>query len=309
MNRKFPPLHALQSFEVASRVLSFTRAAEELHVTPAAVSHRIKTLEERLGLSLFRRENNRILLTDGGEAYISAVREALEMIADATARITEPDRSSALSLSLLPTFTVRWLIPRLGTFQRFYPSIEVRLSTSYRAVDFAREAYDAAVRYGQGTWDGLKSYRLFNEELVPVCSPKLVRGPNPLRRPEDLARFTLLHSATCPENWSIWLGAAGAPNLESEGGLRFDSCLLTLQAAQDGLGIVAANREYVALDLSAGRLVAPFDFTVRKDAGWYFVCPEATTQEPKIVAFRNWLLDQTVEHGALGEGPNQRSLV
>lgn len=301
MSRRLPPLDALQSFEVASRVLSFTRAAEELHVTPAAVSHRIKMLEERLGISLFHRKNNKLLLTDRGQDLIPAVREALESIADVTARVSQTEGSNVLNLSVLPTFAVRWLVPRLANLRQTHGTVEVRLSTTYRPVDFARENYDAAVRFGPGDWPGLKSFRLFDEELVPVCSPKLMEGPEPLREPGDLARVTLLHSETCEENWSVWLEAAGASHVDPEGGLRFDSCLLTLQAAQDGLGVAAANHEYVARDLAAGRLVAPFDFKVRKQVGWHFVCPEAVAEQPKIAAFRSWVLSQAAMGQTLRE--------
>ncbi len=292
MERRLPPLNALRAFEAASRMLSFTRAAEELHVTPAAVSHRIKTLEGRLGLMLFRRENNRILLTDQGQVYVPVVRNALEMIAEGTAKLSEADASNIVNLSLLPTFAVRWLIPRLSSFQKTHPNVEVRLSTTYRLVDFSREDFHAAIRYGAGNWPRLKCHHLFNEELIPVCSPKLLSGRSPLRRPEDLAYFTLVHSATCPDNWRLWLTAAGVGNVDPEGGLKFDSCLLSLQAANEGLGFVVANREYVAEDLAAGRLVAPFDLLLPKDLGWHFVCSEATSGQPKIVAFREWLLGQ-----------------
>lgn len=294
MGQKLPPFDVLQSFEVASRVLSFTRAAEELHVTPAAVSHRIKMLEDRLGTSLFHRENNRIFLTDRGQALVPAVREALDLIADAAARVTQTEGSNVLSVSLLPTFAVRWLVPRLSDFRLSHSGIDVRLSTTYRPIDFAREPYDAAVRYGDGIWPGLRSYPLFYEELIPVCSPKLLQGPGRRRRPEEISGFTLLHSETCQENWSIWLDAAEVRDVDPQSGLRFDSCLLTLQAAEDGLGIVAANHEYVARDLAAGRLVAPFDITVQKDLGWHFVCPETAVEQPKVAAFRNWLLSQVV---------------
>ncbi len=292
MNRRLPPLDALQSFEVASRVLSFTRAAEELHVTPAAVSHRIKILEERLGISLFHRKNNKLLLTEQGLDLVPEVRRALESVADVTARVAQTEGSNVLSLSLLPTFAVRWLMPRLADFQSAHGDVAMRLSTTYRAVDFTREHYDAAIRFGGGDWPGLECCRLFDEELIPVCSPALLEGREELQEPEDLERFTLLHSDTCDENWSIWLDAAGASNVDPERGLRFDSCLLTLQAAQDGLGIAAANREYVARDLDAGRLVAPFDLTVRKEVGWHLVCPESAADQPKIAAFRTWALDQ-----------------
>lgn len=270
-------------------MMSFSRAAEELNVTPAAISHQIRMLESRLGIALFRRENNKVLLTDRGQALLPAVREALQMIAGATEEICRRDVSRVVNLSVLPTFAVRWLVPRLKRFQASHPGIEIRLSTTYRAVDFASEDYDAAVRYGTGNWPKLKSWRLFNEELVPVCSPALLRGRT-LRRPQELAEFTLLHSDTCDDNWRLWLCAAGDTEVDPEGGMRFDSCLLTLQAAAEGLGFAAANRAYVEQDLAAGKLVAPFDFVLPKNLGWHFVCPAALATQPKIVALRTWML-------------------
>lgn len=299
MSRKYPPLGALRSFEVTSRLLSFTRAAEELNVTPAAVSHRIKTLEERLGTTLFHRDNNKLHLTGKGKDYIPEVREALELIAKATERIGGKEDAHTVNLSVLPTFAVRWLVPRLAQHRKSNPNIDLRLSSTYRAVDFAKDGFDAAIRYGHGRWPGLHATCLFHEVLVPVCSPELLPGPHPVRSPEDLAGATLLHSETCPDNWSLWLKAAGATHVDPQGGPIFDSCLLTLQAAEDGLGFAAANREYVTRHLTTGRLVAPFECTVEKDMGWHFVCPEETAHQAKISALENWFLDQVGDAAAL----------
>ncbi len=201
-------------------------------------------------------------------------------------------------MSTLPTFAVRWLIPRLSAFQRAHRNIDVRLSTTYRAVDFLREDYDLAIRYGSGDWKGLSCDHLFDDELVPVCSHKYLGTGPPLREADDLARHTLLHSDTCPENWRLWLSAVGARNVDPGKGLRFDSCLLTLEAAQKGLGVAVANRHYVAQDLAAGGLVAPFEFVYRNKLGQFLVCPAATAEQPKIAAFREWLLAQRLRAGA-----------
>ena len=292
MVRRLPPLSALQSFEAASRMLSFSRAAEELNVTPAAVSHQIRMLELRLGISLFRRENNRIVLTDRGQALLPTVRQALQMLAGATEEASGRDVSRVVNLSVLPTFAVRWLISRLKAFRSRHPSIEIRLSTTYRPVDFASEDYDAAVRYGTGDWPGLRSWTLFNEEVVAVCNPRLLEGRS-LRRPGDLAGFTLLHSETCADNWRLWLEAAGEGGVDPEAGMHFDSCLLTLEAAHAGLGFAAANRAYVAEDLAAGRLVAPFEFTLTKNLGWHFVCPKPLAAQGKLTALRGWMLGES----------------
>jgi len=289
MTGRLPPLYALKAFESASRVLSFTRAAQELHLTPAAISHQIKTLEERLGVRLFKRENNKIVLTAKGRNYVPAVREALDIIAAATVQLCDREESNVLKISVLPTFAVRWLIPRLSAFQGSHPEIDLRISSSYRAVDFGREDFDAAVRYGTGEWPDLHVTPVFEEELIPVCSPELLARLRTEPRPEDLEEFTLIHSGTCADNWRRWLSAVGAGNVDPSAGMTFDTCLLSFQAACEGLGFAIANRSYVERDLIEGRLVAPFDYEFLNRHGWYLVCSRASADMPKITAFREWL--------------------
>jgi LysR family glycine cleavage system transcriptional activator len=217
------------------------------------------------------------------------VREALDIIAAATAQLCDREESNVLKISVLPTFAVRWLIPRLGEFQNSRPEIDLRISSSYRAVDFAREDFDAAVRYGTGNWPDLHVTPVFEEELIPVCSPKLLPRSGKVFRPEDLEEFTLIHSGTCTDNWRQWLSAVGARNVDPSAGMTFDTCLLSFQAACEGLGFAIANRSYVERDLLEGRLVAPFDYEFPNNHGWHLVCSKARADLPKITAFREWL--------------------
>src|SRR5712691_3213397 len=193
MPRRLPPLNALKAFEAAARHESFTRAAEELCVTQGAVSHQVKALEAELGLKLFNRERQRLVITQAGRAYLAVVRDAFDRIADGTERLLQRQSGGALAVSTSPNFAAKWLVHRLGRFSEVHPDIDLRVSGSAHHVDFAREDIDLAVRHGDGTAPGLHVTRLCAEELFPVCSPKLLNGRNPLRRPSDLSRFPLLH--------------------------------------------------------------------------------------------------------------------
>jgi len=287
----FPPLHGLRAFESASRTLSFTRTADELNVTPAAVSHQIKTLEERLGIRLFERQNNKLTLTDVGRTYIPSVREALDMIVNATDHICARSEENTLRISVLPIFATRWLIPRLGDVREKHPEINVEISTSYRLVDFNAEDMDAGVRYGGGQWPGLDAHYLFGEEVVPMCSPSLLDTITKLSSPAELRRYPLLHSARTREYWRLWLTAMGINDINPYTGYTFDNCLLTLEAARAGLGVAMINRVYLDDNLSNGSLVAPFDKTLSQNLGCYFVYPQASAKTAKIRKFRDWLLE------------------
>ncbi len=194
----------------------------------------------------------------------------------------------------MTSFAVKWLLPRLAPFQEKHPDIDVRITTSTELVDFRSGNVDAAIRYGRGQWPGLRSDWLMAEHLFPVCSPDLLKGERALKRPEDLARFTLLHTASTGEEWRLWLTAAGLPaHISRSPGLTFDLAFMTLQAAIDGLGVAIGHTAYVADDIAKGRLVAPFEVTLPADAGYYFVTPQEKTETPKIAAFRAWLIAST----------------
>ncbi len=294
MSRRLPPLNALKAFEAAARTGSFTAAAAELGVSQAAVSQLVKGLEARLGLSLFERRGNILSLTQKGAAYLPVLTESFDRIALATEKLTaQPDH--ILTLACGPTVAIRWLIPRLPDFHRRHPTFEVRLSTSVTveesgASSLLADGVTAAIRLTESTGlrpDGLVADPLFTADLFPVAAPAVAAR---LRRPTDLAGETLLHVRHAEDEWPIWLKAAGlAPKLGTAGALWFDFHAFALQAALDGLGIALARRPFVAEDLAAGRLVAPFDLSVPKDAAWCLIYRPGAETIPAFDAFRAWL--------------------
>ena len=268
MPRRLPPLNALRVFEAAGRHLSFTRAADELHVTQAAVSHQIKTLEDWLGIRLFRRLNRALLLTDEGQMLFPPLREALDQMAAAIGWLQVEDASGPLTLSAIPSFASKWLVPRLGRFRRRYPDIDLRLSTTFEKTDFARDDIDIAVRYGSGPWPKLNSVCLMTEEIFPVCSPALLEEGPPLETPSDLNNHTLLHDTVPPNvhvyfpSWATWLEAAGVRDVDPSHGPGFLDASMAVQMAIDGQGVVLGRTALVADDLAAGRLVKLFDVAI-----------------------------------------------
>jgi LysR family glycine cleavage system transcriptional activator len=289
--RRLPPLTGLKSFEAAARHLSFTRAAEELHVTQTAISHQIKALEDRLGVQLFRRLPRGLLLTEEAQRYLPAVRDAFDLIAAATDRLVTVSASGTLTVSVLPSFASKWLVPRLGRFRVACPDIDLRISTSSHLVDFSREDVDVGIRMGRGVYPGLRVDWLFGESLVPVCSPELLAGPQPLRRPDDLRHHALLHEDDYA-GWELWLELAGVESIPVQRGPIFTDGAMVVQAAADGQGVALARRQLAAGDLAAGRLVQPFDVSIPQDLAYYLVCPEAGAERPKVRRFRDWLLGE-----------------
>jgi LysR family glycine cleavage system transcriptional activator len=285
-----PSLNGLHAFEAAARHLSFTRAADELHVTQTAISHQIRRLEEQLGKRLFVRASRALRLTRDGEEYLPAIRAAFDDLRRATARLQRPDREGQLTVSTTASLAAKWLVTRVASFQDAHPGIEVRITTSPHLVDFQREEVDVAVRYGRGNWPGLRTQWLMAEDIFPVCSPALMTGAKSLRRPEDLVHHTLLHTTVGREDWQLWLTAAGLPvSLALRRGLSFDQSFMALQAAMDGLGVALSSRSFVDADIAAGRLARPFDMVLPADAGYYIVAPEETADSTKIALFRDWL--------------------
>jgi LysR family glycine cleavage system transcriptional activator len=286
-----PSLNGLRAFEAAARLLSFTRAADELNVTQTAVSHQIRRLEEQLGLRLFVRRNRALTLTRAAEAYLPAVRTAFEDLRQATARLRRPERDGLLTVSTMASLAAKWLVARVASFQDAHPGIEVRITTSPHLVDFRREAVDMAVRYGHGDWPGLRAQWLMAEDIFPVCSPALLAGDKPLAAPQDLAHHTLLHSTVAREDWQLWLTAAGLPiTLATRRGLSFDQSFMAIQAAIDGRGVALGRTRFVEDDIAAGRLIVPFDIVLPAQAGFYIVAPEDSADAPKIALFREWLI-------------------
>ncbi|MEM7043799.1 MAG: transcriptional regulator GcvA [Pseudomonadota bacterium] len=288
MSDRLPSLNALRAFEAAARHLSFSRAADELNVTKAAVSHQVKALEEELGLPLFRRLNRALLLTDAGQTLHPAITEALSLMRAAVDRLHERDRTGELTVTTLDSFAAIWLVPRLNRFRKAHPEVDVRIATSDDSIDFAQSDVDLAVRYGTGNWPGTQAERLMTEELFPVCAPSLLEEGPPLEKPADLAHHTLLHDYGL-ESWRRWLMALGEHGVEVERGPRYHHSNLVLQAAEQGDGVALARSVLATDALAQGRLVKPFDIALPARYAYYVVCPPDHLKRPKVKAFRDWL--------------------
>ena len=288
MARRLPPLNALSSFESAARHLSFSKAADELHVTHGAVSRAVRHLEDYLGVQLFTRATRSISLTSAGANYAAQVRDILDQLAAATATTKGENSTGILSISTLDSFASRWLVPRLFGFRRLHGDIDVRLSTSERLADFVADGIDIAIRYGRGQYPGLEAELLMQEDLFPVCSPALLAGSHPLRTPADLKYQTLIHD-DFHIDWSMWLRAAGITGIDAHRGPRLTSSGQALQAAALGEGVVLGRSGLVGDDLAAGRLVRPFEFKMPAGLAYYLVYPPRAIQRKKVKAFRDWL--------------------
>jgi LysR family glycine cleavage system transcriptional activator len=286
--RRLPPLNALRAFEAAARHLSFTRAAGELNVTQAAVSHQIRALEERLGRKLFRRVGRNLFLTDAAQIYLADLRAAFDRIDEATRRLEARDRGGVLNATVLPSFAAMWLLPRLGRFRAAHPDIDVRLSSDSEMVDFARSDFDIGVRTGRGRWPGLRAHLILTERLTVVCSPGLARSLG-LREPRDLAKATLLHDEP-RERWALWFRALGIEDVDAWRGPGFSHSNMVIQAAIAGQGVAVVGETLATDELEAGRLMRPFPETLPTDYSYYLVYLEAAAERPKIVAFRDWIL-------------------
>ncbi len=297
MTARLPSLNGLRAFEAAARHLSFTLAAAELNVTQTAISHQIKRLEEELGLRLFVRKNRTLALTPKAKDYLPGVRADFNDLRLATDRLLRKDEDNVLTVSTLASHAAKWLLPRLSAFQEAHPGIDVRITTSTSLVDFKNGDVDAAIRYGRGHWPGVRAQWLMADELFPVCSPALLNSARPLRCPEDLAHYTLLHtSGGYDDDWRQWLTAAGLPtDISKQPGVSFDLIFMTVQAAIDGIGVAMGRTSYVQDDIAKGRLVVPFKIALPADAGFYLVSPESSDEPQKLKLFRQWLL-AAVQH-------------
>ena len=303
MRHRLPPLNALRAFEAAARHMSFSKAADELHVTPAAVSHQIKTLEEHVGMPLFRRLNRGLLLTEAGQLFLPGLRDGFDRLAEAVDRLRALEAGGELTVSMPPSFAAKWLVPRLERFTSLHPDIDVRISASMELVDFRRDRVDAAVRFGFGRWPDLEIEKLFAETAAPICSPRLLQGPHPLRTPADLRHHTLLHDDSIifhsGPDWRMWLKAAGVEGVDPLRGPRFSHAEHALQAAADGAGVVLGRLTLAAADIVAGRLLLPFELSLPVRPAYFLVLPKASSRPRRVVAFRDWLLAEAArERGA-----------
>lgn len=284
-------MSTLRSFETAARLLSFSKAAEELHVTHGAVSRAIATLEEALQVKLFERGVRTVRLTQAGASYFLVVQEILDRLSAATIVLTDQRSSGVLNVSTLDSFAAKWLVPRLFRFSDEHKDIDIRLSTSEKLANFTSDGIDLVIRYGRGSYPGLKSELLLKEELTPVCSPSLLANGPPLNSLEDLRHHNLIHDEF-PIDWVAWLRFAGVTGIDARRGQRFQSSVLAVQAAVQGGGVVLGRSALVADDLKAGRLVQPFSLSIPTDLAYYVVYPPEHIKRHKVKAFRDWLLQQ-----------------
>jgi LysR family transcriptional regulator, glycine cleavage system transcriptional activator len=294
-----PPLNGLRAFESAARNLSFAKAAEELHVTPAAISYQIRVLETKLGTKLFRRLNRAVVLTDTGAQLFPGVRNSFEGLHRAVGGIATPTRSDrVVNATISPHMAAKWLVPRLSRFIERYPNIDLRIGASNTTIDLTGDQADIAIRYNLGDNKGLVAEKLMDEAVTPMCSPELLNGTPPIRTPADLQHHTLIHDDTLrrhwPESpgWSKWMDLAGLPEHDASAGLHFNHSDHCLDAAIEGSGIVLGRRAMASRDIEQGRLVAPFDLDLPFRGGIYCVTTPEKANNPNICAFRDWLREE-----------------
>jgi LysR family transcriptional regulator, glycine cleavage system transcriptional activator len=289
--RRLPPLKALPAFEIAASRASISAAAEELHLTHGAVSRQIKSIEDYLGVPLFRRLNRRIELTAAGAAFLPTVRKTLQMLEASTAQVAARTTQGPLIVSCLATFMMRWLIPRLYAFSSAHPGIEVRLSASHGPVRFAEDGIDVAIRIGKAPWPRrVAAHRMFSDRIGPVLAPAL-KARHRLARPSDLRRLVLLHTDTRPQAWSEWLRLTGTQGIAAADGPHYEHTYFLLEAAASGLGVAIASYPLVKQDLAGSRLEAPFGFAASPNS-YYLLHPKSTPNSARIAAFTAWIMDE-----------------
>lgn len=298
--RRLPPLDALRAFEAAARHRSFTRAADEIGVTQAAVSHRVRELELLLDARLFHRLTRRVELTDRGEFLAAAVQRGLDRIAEGLANLQpDADLAGPLRISILPSFAQRWLMPRLARFRALHPEIEVRVMADDGLSDLRAGAADLAIRFGRGVYPGLDSTFLMGDAVLPVCSPGFRQRLGPDSSLEALLRQPLLHDSACAgyasgEDWPDWLAAVGRPELRCDTGQRFSDAVLTLGAAAAGLGLALGRRSLLGEDLATGRLVSVWPAAAAPTAfSYWLVCLPEWKHSRRLAAFRDWVLAES----------------
>lgn len=306
---RLPPLNALRAFESAARQMSLRKAAAELHVTPAAISHQVRTLETSLGVSLFRRLPGRVELTPAGEAFIGPLTEAFEQLAEAVTKVRRLQHAGRVTVAAPPAFAAKWLAPRLHRFTAQYQDIDLRISADGSLIDIVREdtgdtghlleEADLAIRSGDGDYPGYVIERLFPAYATPMCHPRLLEGEHALKTPDDLRHHTLLHYSMGAEseaidrpNWAVWLEAAGVKGIQARRGPTFNQVAMAIEAAADGMGVVLGIPVVAAADLETRRLVMPFSLALRVKADYYLVHTEDALREPAVTAFRNWLIEE-----------------
>ncbi len=298
MANRLPPLNALRAFEASARQLSFTRAAEELFVTQAAISHQIKSLEEHLGIKLFMRKNRALLLTDEGQSYYLDIKDIFNSIHDATEKLLARGAKGAITVSSQASFAIQWLLPRLTAFNALHPEIDVRIKAVDQAENSLTEDVDVAIYYGRGRWPNIHADKLHTEYLIPVCSPLLmqenaINGKPALLTLDDLAHHNLLHD-TSRKDWKRWFKQVGVKGVNVNHGPIFSHSAMVVQAALHGQGVALAYSVLAKPDIDSGRLVCPFNDVLVSKNSYFVVCRENQKELGKIEAFRQWMLDMVI---------------
>lgn len=288
MRPRLPPLNSLRLFEASARLLSFKNAAEELLLTPSAVSHGIQSLEEWLGAPLFLRTTKGLVLSEAGNIYIPVVRQALELLASGSARIVNKHRLGQLSISVAPTFGARWLLPRLHKFRELHPDIQIVIDTSHERAELSDNGVDLAIRMGRGNWQGVVADRLIAEEMVPVCAPSIY---DRVRDLADIEQSPLIHTTTASEDWVVWANETGRNAPDPAKGLRFDTAHMAFQAASQGLGVAIGRKPLVNAELASGSLVEVWE-PVFSNTSYWLVGAESRADDPRTLAFRSWILKE-----------------
>ncbi len=302
MKRSLLPLNALRAFDAAARHMSFKLAADDLSVTPAAISQQIRSLEDFLGVELFRRTNRSLVLTEAAQLSLAPLKQAFEHMEEAVDILTDSKTSNVLKVSVSPSFASKWLVPRIARFYARRPDAVVKISATMILTDFKVEDTDIAIRYGLGKYDGLFVEEILRETIFPVCSPELLEKSN-LTSPEGILEHTLIHDDSTVEdesapNWSMWLKAAGVDIPDGTPALHFNNNALAIEAAVAGRGVALARSAIAEEDLKAGRLGKPFGEAVPIDFAHHVVCPEDKLKNERVMEFIDWLRDET------GNGPS-----
>lgn len=294
MNRRIPPLNALRAFEAGARHLNFTRAADELAVTPTAISHQVRHLEDWFGVVLFNRNKRQLALTDSGAQLYPVISQALDRIAEASCRIRQSVDRATLTVSVTPTFGSRWLASRLGRFWAEHPEIDLRIHHSVQLADFTRNDADLAIRWGLGLWTDVISVRLMDAAAVPICSPSKLAGSHPLLAPSDLRHHVLLHEINHQE-WSEWMIAAGLDEADGRRGPVLDDPNSLVRAAIEGHGVFLGSPAMLSSEFDNGVLIQPFATSSELEPAYFLVYPEEAIQQQKIQAFRDFILSEVNE--------------
>lgn len=309
MRRKIPSTSMLEAFESAARHLSFTRAADELSFTESAISRKIALLEEYLGVKLFSRVKKRLQLTDAGKTYSLMVQQSLDKLElDTTLTMSHDAGRISLELAVLPTFALKWLMPRLHEFNALHPEVTIHVTAREEPFLFSEAPFDAAIHFDHPVWANATGTYLFTEELIPICSPQLIGGKR-CDKPEDLLDYVLMHKTGRPEAWSRWFELVGCPDTRALKGPRYNMYAMSIESARRGAGIALVPRTYIMDDIAAGLLTVPWEMPVPGVKDYYFVVPEQKQASQGVQVFLEWLLKAAEQYRDVEEQSMRRFAV